>query len=225
MSEFKNFDVLFVEDDFQIQKNMAKILNLIFNKVYIASNGLEALDFFDKNSVNIIIVDYEMPIMDGYEFIRVVREKNSDIPIIILSNYTDKDKLIKCIPLNLVSYLEKPIIYEDLMKVLKNCISKIELSSNFNYKISENLKYNSKIKSIVKDENIVKLTAFEADFLEVLLLNKNQVVDKNILIELLTKDDYIDEISLKNVVYRLKKKLTPKTIINHKNIGYMLVCS
>lgn len=225
MSEFKIFNVLFVEDDLNIQKNMRKILHLIFNEVYIASNGLEALEFFDKNYIDIIITDYEMPAMNGYELIKTIREKNSNIPIIILSNHTDKDKLIKCIPLNLICYLEKPIIYEDLIKILKDCKNKVELSSNFNSKINENTKYNSKIKSIIKDGNAIKLTAFEANFLEVLLSNKNQVVDKNILIELLTKNDFIDEISLKNVVYRLKKKLTPKSILNHKNIGYMLVCS
>lgn len=223
MIELKNFNILFVEDDLEIQSNMGKILNMIFNKVFIANDGLEALGIFEENIIHLIITDYEMPNMDGYEFSKKIREINLKIPIVILSNYTDKDKLLNCIPLNLTSYLEKPIIYEKLLEVLSICAKQIEEFSVFKYKIDENTIYDFMTKELIIGDIKVKLTSLEVILFEYLLDKKNQMVSKEKLLYLLNKEDYYDDVSLKNIVYRLKKKFSDNSLlVNQKNIGYML---
>lgn len=223
MLEFKKFNILLVEDDFEMQNNMSKILSFIFKKVYVTSNGVNALEIIKKNDIHIIITDYEMPFMNGYELVKKIRDENLKIPIIMLSNYTDKNKLINCVPLKLVSYLEKPVIYEELINTLNICINEIKSSSTFDFKIVDNIKYNSKTKSLIKNNKIIKLTDYETSVIEILIKKKNQIVDKNNLINILSKNNFVDEVTLKNVIYRLKKKLTNDLIVNHKNIGYMLI--
>ncbi|MEM5558350.1 response regulator [Aliarcobacter cryaerophilus] len=219
MIELKNFNILFVEDDLEIQINMNKILNIIFNKVFIANDGLEALKIFDENIIHLILTDYEMPNIDGYEFSKQIRKNSPKIPIVILSNYTDKDKLLNCIPLNLTAYLEKPILYEKLIDVLKLCKEQIEEFSVFKYKIDEDIIYDFKTKKL----NGLSLTSLEVIVFEYLLDKKNQIISKEKLLLLLNKEDFYDDISLKNIIYRLKKKLMSKDlIINQKNLGYML---
>ncbi|MBL3519095.1 response regulator transcription factor [Arcobacter lanthieri] len=223
MIKLKNFNILFVEDDLEIQSNMNKILGMIFNKVFIADDGLEALKIFDENIIHLIITDYEMPNMDGYEFSKKIRERSFNLPIIILSNHTDKDKLLKCIPLNLTSYLEKPIIYEKLLKVLMICEKQIDEYSIFRYKLDNNTIYNFRSKELIQDITNIKLTSLEIIIFEYLLDKKNQIVSKEELLHILNKDDYYDDVSLKNIIYRLKKKFNSNSlIINQKNIGYML---
>ncbi len=221
--ELKNFNILFVEDDLEIQTNMNRILNIIFNKVFIANNGIEALEVFGENIVHLIITDYEMPNMDGYEFSKNIREFNKSIPIVILSNYTDKDKLLKCIPLNLTSYLEKPIIYENLIKVLMICEKQINESSIFVYQLDNQTIYNFRTKELIQNKTSTKLTSLEIIVFEYLLDKKNQIVSKEELLHILNKDNYYDDISLKNIIYRLKKKFKNNSLIlNQKNFGYML---
>lgn len=66
-----------------------------------------------------IITDYVMPLMDGEEFSRQIRINDHKIPISIISNYSEKEKLMKLIDLELTGYLLKPISYNDLMVCLK----------------------------------------------------------------------------------------------------------
>lgn len=220
MLQFKNFNILFVEDDLEIQKNMSKILSLLCNKVHVASNGIEALEIFNDNNIHIIITDYEMPFLNGYELVIRIREISENIPIIILSNYTDKDKLLKCIPLRLTSYLEKPIIYEKLLETLQLCKEQIESFSLLYLKINEILEYDFNTKSLMQNSNNIKLTALEIEIFEYLINKKNQLVYKEELTSLISKNDcYGDS---KNIIYRLRKKVGKEVIVNYKNLGYML---
>ena len=67
-----------------------------------------------------------MPLMDGHKFCRYLRDNNYNLPITIISNYSEKEKLIKLIDLELTSYLLKPISYNDLINCLKSMIKKLE---------------------------------------------------------------------------------------------------
>jgi len=218
--EFKNFSILFVEDDLEIQKNMSKILSLLCNKVYVASNGLEAYEIFTNNVIHIIITDYEMPFINGYDLVLKIREISQNIPIIILSNYTDKEKLLKCIPLNLTSYLEKPIIYEKLLETLQLCKNQIENNATLYLRINDSLKYDFNTKSLIQDGNYIKLTTLEIQIFEYLLNKKNQLVYNDELLSVIFENDYYGNI--KNIIYRLRKKVSKDVIVNYKNLGYML---
>lgn len=220
MFEFKNFSILFVEDDLEIQKNMSKILSLLCNKVYVASNGLEAYEIFTNNVIHIIITDYEMPFINGYDLVLKIREISQNIPIIILSNYTDKEKLLKCIPLNLTSYLEKPIIYEKLLETLQLCKNQIENNATLYLRINDSLKYDFNTKSLIQDSNYIKLTTLEIQIFEYLLNKKNQLVYNDELLSVIFENDYYGNI--KNIIYRLRKKVSKDVIVNYKNLGYML---
>ncbi|MDN5067657.1 response regulator transcription factor [Aliarcobacter butzleri] len=220
MFEFKNFSILFVEDDLEIQKNMSKILSLLCNKVYVASNGLEAYEIFTNNVIHIIITDYEMPFINGYDLVLKIREISQNIPIIILSNYTDKEKLLKCIPLNLTSYLEKPIIYEKLLETLQLCKNQIENNATLYLTINDSLKYDFNTKSLIQNGNYIKLTTLEIQIFEYLLNKKNQLVYNEELLSVIFENDYYGNI--KNIIYRLRKKVSKDVIVNYKNLGYML---
>ncbi len=220
MFEFKNFSILFVEDDLEIQKNMSKILSLLCNKVYVASNGLEAYEIFTNNVIHIIITDYEMQFINGYDLVLKIREISQNIPIIILSNYTDKEKLLKCIPLNLTSYLEKPIIYEKLLETLQLCKNQIENNATLYLRINDSLKYDFNTKSLIQDGNYIKLTTLEIQIFEYLLNKKNQLVYNDELLSVIFENDYYGNI--KNIIYRLRKKVSKDVIVNYKNLGYML---
>lgn len=222
MTNFKNFCILYVEDDIEVQINISKILSLLFQKVYVASNGAEALEIFKRHEINIILTDYEMPILNGYELIVNIRKISETIPVIILSNHTEKEKLLKCIPLKLTQYLEKPVIYEKLFLTLNECKKEIEKYSSIKYSINKTIIYDPKGKFLFINNNKIELTALEIEVFEYMYNNKNQLILKDKLIDIIYKDQNYSENALKNLIYRLRKKLGKGIIENHKNLGYLL---
>ena len=76
----KNLTLLLVEDDEELKESIKETLALFFKNVFVAQNGLEALDIYSQNSIDLIITDYVMPIMNGYELCKNIREKNRKIP-------------------------------------------------------------------------------------------------------------------------------------------------
>lgn len=222
MTNFKNFSILYVEDDLEVQTNIGKILSLLFQKVYITSNGAEAFEIFKKNEIHIILTDYEMPILNGYELIVKIRELSETIPVVILSNHTEKEKLLKCIPLKLTQYLEKPIIYEKLLEILNDCKKVVEKHINIKYIINKTTSYDPNAKLLFVNDKKIELTALEIEVFEYLYNKKNQLVFKDELITLIWKEEKYSEDALKNLIYRLRKKVGKELIENHKNLGYLL---
>ncbi|QKF77769.1 response regulator transcription factor [Arcobacter defluvii] len=222
MTNFKNLSILYVEDDFEVQANISKILSLLFQKVYTASNGAEALEIFKENEIHMILTDYEMPNLNGYELIVKIRELSETIPIVILSNHTEKEKLLKCIPLKLMQYLEKPIIYEKLFQVLYECKKEVEKYTNIKHIINETTSYDPNVKLLFVNDKKIELTALEIEVFEYLFNKKNQLVMKEELIAFIWKEQNHGEDALKNLIYRLRKKIGKELIENHKNLGYSL---
>lgn len=169
-----------------------------------------------------IITDYVMPLMDGEEFCRNIRNKNYKIPITIISNYYEKEKLIKLIDLELTNYVLKPVNYEDLIDCLKKMINKLEKLDFHDFQINKNIKYSFLTKELIDIENNIttKLTKSEVIFLELLLKNANTIIPIETIQLNLSLSEVKSEQAIKNIIYRLRKKIGKDTIQNLNNLGY-----
>lgn len=218
----KQLNVLYVEDDETIRKNTANTLGLFFNKVYQASNGTEAINIFTQKQVHILITDYVMPIMNGYDLAQNIRQNNPSLPIIFTSNHTDKDKLLKCMPLKLIAYLEKPINFDTLSNAINSSVKELVASGTLVTNIADGVKYCTLTKTLLTDEKTIPLTKNENDLIELFIKQRGKVVTKELICSFLYCDnDIIEDNAVKNAIYRLRKKLPNNTIHNIKNIGYL----
>ncbi|MGB0990174.1 MAG: response regulator transcription factor [Halarcobacter sp.] len=219
----KYLNILIVEDDIEIQNNLKKTLSLLFNQVFIANDGEEALKNYKELEVDIIISDYVMPNIDGYELSKKIREEKDDIPIIILSSFMDIEKLQKCIPLELTNFLEKPIAFDKLLEQINISIEKLEKTNRLKFKITETITYCKKKKCLLIDNNELELSLYESKLLELLCDYKNQIIEFDTIIGFLSnKNEEISKNSVKNIVYRLRKKLPIDLITAHRNLGYSI---
>ncbi len=120
--EITKIKVLCVEDEQEIRDTMAEILRDEGFEVYEAGNGQEGFNSFLQVKPNIIISDIMMPEVDGYGFLKMVREskdKNNAVPFIFLSALGQKENLIKGIDLLANDYLVKPIDFDFLIAKIK----------------------------------------------------------------------------------------------------------
>jgi DNA-binding response OmpR family regulator len=218
----KNLYILVVEDDSAVLEDIKSTIEIFCNNVYTATNGKEALEIIHKCSIDMVLTDYVMPYMNGYEFCQTVRETNKNIPIVIISNYSDNEKLLKSIPLNLTEYLIKPIDYTSLTTVLSKMVQKLEESGLVCEQITKELKYNHITKVLKMKEEILSLTKNETLLLELFLKNKNSLVNHT-LISYNINDGGLSNQAIKNLIHRLRVKIGKELIVNIKDMGYMLV--
>ena len=121
MRENYNFKgkILLVEDN----KMNRMVIHLLFEKFNIelddAFNGKEAVEKFKENHYDMILMDIQMPIMNGYEATKLIREIDSNIPIIALSANSMKEDIEKSLEVGMNEHLAKPINMEQLLKILK----------------------------------------------------------------------------------------------------------
>jgi DNA-binding response OmpR family regulator len=222
MSELKilkELTVLYVDDDKEACETLQHILAYYFKDVFIAYNGQEALNMYYQNTCHLLIVDYDMPIMDGYEFLSKVRENDDEIPALMLSSYDDKIKLKNAITLNLLEYIVKPYELDKLQNVLKKYAQHVRKKGLLKYQITSHCFYDTTKKIILEKEKEHKLTAFEVKLFELLLKNRQKVISYDELLDILNS---ANQKSLISMIHKLKKKLPNGIIENIKDIGYIL---
>ena len=115
----KHFRVLYVEDDLSVQKEMQKLLDMFFKDVIIANDGLDGLKLFKKrDDIDLIISDIKMPNMDGLEMAKSIRDVNAEVPIIMITAFSEQSYFLKSIEIKIDKYLLKPIDNKQLIKVI-----------------------------------------------------------------------------------------------------------
>jgi len=115
----ENHTILYIEDEEGTRVNVARSLRLKYVSVLEAKDGLEGYQLYRENSIDLIITDLLMPNMGGIEFIRKIRDEGSEIPVIVMSAYSNQKKLHEAEELNIVEYVIKPISRTRLKEVLE----------------------------------------------------------------------------------------------------------
>jgi DNA-binding response OmpR family regulator len=225
MKDLKKYTVLYAEDETIIRMNITHYLKSYFKCVYAVTNGKEALEEFYNKNPDIVILDIDMPYINGLEVAKEIRDKNNKTLIVIITAYTDTNLLLEAVELNLTQYLVKPItkdklnsMIEKLSKKLKEEIENIQLKDGYYFQKPTNILYNKESKEIYLTKNELKLILL-------LLRYKNQFVSTQI-IEYHIWEDLAFEVDckarLKSLLSGLRKKLPPKSIKNNYSLGYRL---
>jgi YesN/AraC family two-component response regulator len=107
-----NTSVLYVEDEYIIRTEVQEMLEKRISKIFVAKDGIEGLEMYNKYLPDIIITDIKMPNMNGIEMVKKIRNKNPNIPIIITSGF--EKEFDKFTEMNITQYIVKPV---DIMKL------------------------------------------------------------------------------------------------------------
>ena len=150
----KKLSLLYVEDDENTREELEYFLQNKVKNLYVAENGQEGFDLFEKHQPDLIITDIQMPVMTGTKMIKLIKQINSTIPIVIITAFNDTDYLFEAIKLNVTNYLTKPLNLFALSEVLANIAKNINLE-NENKEIYNSLK---QYKDIVDERSIISKT-------------------------------------------------------------------
>ena len=228
----KDICVLYVEDENDVREFTAKLLDSLLKKVYVAEDGLEGLKIFEenKNDIDLIISDINMPKMDGLEFLEELRKTNSKIPFIFITARDEPDKMLKAIQLDIDNYVLKPINLQNLLTIINKVANKLyeeylTLEKNCNIILDENLFWNGNNKTLIFNNKEIKLTKKELLFIEILMGNENKTHNIEDIISILWEDNFLEKdyvSNLKNIISRLRNKVPALKIENLYGMGYKI---
>lgn len=226
MSDLYPYKILVVEDEEAIRKNYIIFLKMFFKEVYEADDGEKAYNLYKSEKPDIMIVDINIPKLNGLELIKKIREKDFTTKIIILTAHSDKYFLFEAIELKLIKYLVKPVSRKDLNEALDLAINEISQYTILNIKniqLTDEYSWNTELKELKFHNKIIDLTNKERNFLSLLLSHKNRAFNYDEIFEYVwTNEELISLNSLKNLVKRLRKKLPENMILNVFNEGYKI---
>ncbi|WP_341479747.1 response regulator transcription factor [Clostridium beijerinckii] len=223
--------VLVVDDEKEIVELIDFYLKNNGYNTFRALNGNEALEIFEREQVDIIILDIMMPGLDGKEVLRKVREKIST-PIIFLSAKGEDIDKIDGLFLGADDYLAKPFNPIELIARVKALLRRSivfnnQLEESTSIVINEHLKLDEKACKIYKDDKELQLTSFEYKLMNFLMNNRNKVFTKGQLYEHVWDQSYLgDEKIIMVYISKLREKIEdspkePKYIKTIRGLGYM----
>ncbi|KOY53077.1 response regulator [Polaribacter dokdonensis] len=130
--------ILVVDDSLDSRIYVSSILTEY--DVIEAKSGEDALNIIAKENIDLLITDYNMPQMDGFELVSEIKERNYEFPIIIITSLTSLDKKKKMLRLGIDNYVYKPFFKEELINIINRAIvyhktvlsskSKLDLNTN-----------------------------------------------------------------------------------------------
>ncbi|EPS3560236.1 butyrate response regulator transcription factor BumR [Campylobacter jejuni] len=219
--ECKELIILVVEDEVKARESMINILSERFSKVIGAQNGDEGLKKFKKFKPDLVITDIAMPIMDGLDMAREIKEISDDVPIVVLSAYSEKKRLLRSIDIGIDKYLIKPVDIEELFKVLDYLIGE-KIEANMLVKISEEYQFNKTKRTLIHNGKEIVLTKKELAFISLLLkqpgvLVLHEDIKKNVWI-----GEHVSDTAVRTFIKRVRDKVGEDFIKNVPSLGYKI---
>ncbi|EKQ8543128.1 response regulator transcription factor [Campylobacter jejuni] len=219
--ECKELIILVVEDEVKARESMINILSERFSKVIGAQNGDEGLKKFKKFKPDLVITDIAMPIMDGLDMAREIKEISDDVPIVVLSAYSEKERLLRSIDIGIDKYLIKPVDIEELFKVLDYLIGE-NIEANMLVKISEEYQFNKTKRTLIYSGEEIVLTKKELAFISLLLkqpgaLVLHEDIKKNVWI-----GEHVSDTAVRTFIKRVRDKVGEDFIKNVPSLGYKI---
>lgn len=221
LQECKKLIVLVVEDEIKTRESLISVLSERFSKVIGAQNGDEGLKKFKKFKPDLVITDIAMPIMDGLDMARGIKEISDDVPIVILSAYSDKDRLLRSIDIGIDKYLIKPVDIEELCKVLDYLVGE-KIETNMLVKISEEYQFNKTKRTLIHNGKEIDLTKKELAFVSLLLKHPGVLVLHEDIKKNVWVGEHVSDTAVRTFIKRVRDKAGEDFIKNVPSLGYKI---
>jgi len=212
--------LLVVEDEMPIQTALCKGFGKLGYTVDAASDGEEAVELFFSNIYALVVLDLNLPKIDGIEVLKQIRDDSKDIPVIILSARSTVEDKVAGLDEGANDYLAKPFQFKELEARVRALLRRNFKTSDTIIAI-DNIKVDTATKRIFVHDNEINLTKREYAIIECLFLRRGEAIAPADFISQIWESDNEDSFnSLKVHLSTLRKKLPTGLIKNIRGQGY-----
>ncbi|PDY41049.1 response regulator transcription factor [Bacillus wiedmannii] len=218
----KNYHILVVEDDQEIQELIKQFLMTQQYKVIVASDGLEGMKQFNKQSFDLILLDVMMPNLNGFEVAKMIRSQ-TNIPIIMLTALEEEQDQMKGFDLGIDDYITKPFSFHVLMRRVEAVLRRSNNQSTDNHFVFRELHVDGDAYKVYVNKVEVPLTTKEFEILQLLLQNEKKVLTRENIVEKIWGYEYAGDTRMIDThMKNIRKKLDIPYIKTVKGIGYKI---
>lgn len=218
--------LLLAEDEVSLAQIIKESLETRNFEVLVCHNGQDAFDYFLKDQPEILVLDVMMPKKDGFSLATDIRKIDKKIPIIFLTAKSQTQDVVDGFTIGGNDYLKKPFSMEELIVRIHSLLGRIPNEENGELIPIGSYLFDPLKQKLVFNDKTETLTHREASLLSLLIENKNQIIDRSIILKKIWgEDDFFSGRSMDVFITKLRKKLShdPSVqIINIRSYGYKL---
>ena len=214
--------LLLVEDDVNLAETLVELLELEGFEVRWVGDGKQALDATFMHSYDLLLLDVNVPFVNGFELLNGLRESGDETPAIFITAMSDIASLSKGFEVGADDYIKKPFDFDELIVRIYSLIRK-RLKIKENIITIENFLFHIDTNELYRGESFISLSPIELKLATLFFKQMNTTITKeNILMEL-SEGDEASEGALRVHINKLRKHGLPIQTI--KGIGYRLASS
>lgn len=212
--------LLIIEDEVSLNKVLVRVLNKQGFTTDSAFDGEEALDLYFENNYDLVVLDLNLPKLDGMEVLKTIRDENSEIPVLILSARSDIHDKIIGLDEGANDYLTKPFHFEELTARIRALLRRNFQTVDTKILV-DNVMLDLAAKIVMVENTDVQLSKKEYGIVEYLMLKKGETIPARKIIESIWESDIerADE-SFYVHMSTLRRKLPKDFIKNVRGQGY-----
>ncbi len=216
--------ILYLEDDINLSETIEEFLIDTGFDVICAYDGGETLDLVYRHNFDLLILDVNVPGINGFELLKSLREANILTPAIFTTSLSGIDDLSKGYSVGADDYIKKPFVMKELQFRIKALLKREFKSQDSLVKLTQNLDFNTISNELVSDTSKVLLNPKEALLLKLLIKYKNECVTfETIYQNVWSYDETHSDMSLRTYIKNLRKYISKEHILSIKKVGYKLV--
>ena len=219
--------IILAEDEPALATIIKESLETRGYEVVIFKNGEEALAEFYRQKPDLLVLDIMMPKKDGLTLAREIRKTDKNIPVIFLTAKSQTQDVIDGFNAGGQDYLKKPFSMQELIVRIESLLGRLRTEKSGEELLLGNYIFNPIRQTLAYAGELMTLTHREASLLQLLIENKNEVLDRSVVLKKIWgDDDFFNGRSMDVFITKLRKKLShdPEIqILNVRGLGYKLV--
>ena len=217
--------ILLVDDDRQNSELLRKFLEVEGYEVTYTENGRAGWEMYVACRPDLLLLDINMPFINGFELARMIREKDRDVLIFFLTDRTEKADRLKGFNLKGNDYIPKPFYPEELVAKIKERFEHRPPSLSLRMTIGQTI-FDKNLSTIEYAETVRHLSARQTEILAILAGHIGQTVERETILKTVWgNNSYANSLALNVQITYLRKMLAPDTtisIVSLKKRGYIL---
>lgn len=213
--------ILLLEDEVMLNESIHEFLEVEGHSVDTYFDGLKAFEAIRQNSYDLLILDINVPGMDGLTFLERIHDLKIHVPTIYISALVDIEDISRAYNLGCYDYLKKPFHLKELALrldrvVLSNEVPRVHL------RLSKNYSYDQEHNTLLFNGYPQILTKRQSQIIDLLARNRGRIVDFEQFRIYVWDEQIVDNATIRAEVNRLKKSMQEDVIINVRGMGYMI---
>ena len=221
--------LLIVEDELRLAEILQKQLQESGFKADVASDGYVGKRMMEKSDYDLVILDINLPLMNGYELCKEIRKRNNKIPIIMLTALGTPDNKLIGFEAGADDYVLKPFDFRELLARINVFLKRKNVAMPESLKLNiADFEMNLETKTATRAGKKIDLTSKEFALMETFLLNKDKLLSREFIIEKVWDLDFetgtnIIDVYVNYLRKKIDKDFEPKII--HTKFGFGFYCS